>query len=182
MTVRFGMFISFAVLVVSLVLCYFSFRNYTEVVFVRSQYVVDNYLGTKEAIKQFEIQKAQWQSNIDSLSFQLQRSITEYNSRKINLTKKEQVEMEQGIDTQKSQLSNYIDAVDRKQQNENDKMMQSLFDQINSFIESYGKELGYEVILGTTASGNILYGDRQLDITEKLLIDLNKHYSGEILQ
>jgi outer membrane protein len=43
-------------------------------------------------------------------------------------------------------------------------------------VEEYGKENGYDLILGTTTSGNILYGTEKKDITEQVLNALNNAY------
>jgi hypothetical protein len=42
-----------------------------------------------------------------------------------------------------------------------------VLDQINAFVEAYGEEEGYDMIVGTTQSGNLLYVCPALEITEE---------------
>ena len=48
--------------------------------------------------------------------------------------------------------------------------------QIDAFIKIYAKENGFDLIVGTTSSGNVLYGADGIDVTEELLKALNEQY------
>ncbi len=43
--------------------------------------------------------------------------------------------------------------------------------------QEYGKEHGFDLILATTQSGNILYGAEAIDLTNELLVVINKRYN-----
>jgi outer membrane protein len=80
---------------------------------------------------------------------------------------------------QQQQFLQYQQAIDEKIQEEDSKMMQEVLNQVNSFVESYALQNDYDLILGTTMSGNVLFGDKSLDITDALLAELNSHYKGK---
>ena len=48
--------------------------------------------------------------------------------------------------------------------------------QINSFVKQYAEQEGYDIILGTTQSGSLLYANNALDITEEIVEALNQYY------
>ena len=50
---------------------------------------------------------------------------------------------------------------------------------LNTYALDFGKQEGYEIILGTTGNGNIMYAKDSLDITTKFLEFANKKYEGE---
>lgn len=50
----------------------------------------------------------------------------------------------------------------------------SIWEELNQRIEEYGEMMGYTYILGANGDGSIMYGDNAEDITEELIIYLNK--------
>lgn len=55
-------------------------------------------------------------------------------------------------------------------------LFQGALNQINSFVKSYAKSNNFDLVLGVTSDGNIMYGTDELDITDKVLMELNKSY------
>lgn len=51
--------------------------------------------------------------------------------------------------------------------------------QLNSYIESYGDENNYEVIIGMQGNGNVMYVKDQVNVTEDVIAYANKKYEGE---
>lgn len=51
-------------------------------------------------------------------------------------------------------------------------------DAINSFIEEYNKEKGFNMIISNTGNSNLLYADKNLDITNEIVAGLNAKYSN----
>ena len=74
-------------------------------------------------------------------------------------------------------LQQYSKRIEQLMQGEDAQMTEEVLGQINGFVETYGRENGYDLILGTTQTGNLLYGREALDITEELLEALNRDYN-----
>jgi outer membrane protein len=55
-------------------------------------------------------------------------------------------------------------------------MTEGVLNQVNSFIEEYSKNKGYDLVIGTTTSGNLLYAREYMDITDEVLKALNENY------
>ncbi len=51
--------------------------------------------------------------------------------------------------------------------------------QMTQYIEDYGKEQNYKLILGKNESGNVLFGNEPSDITNDLVEAINKNYQGK---
>jgi len=169
----------FVLIALCLGLCLSVYLKQPKIVFVRSQELVYAYEGTKEAQTKYTQQKESWQANVDTLKMSFQKAVASYNANYSRMNNTERAEQERLLATQETQLQQYIGAIDQKSKMQDDEMMQNVLNQINSFSEAYGKEHGYDVILGTTSSGNVLYGKKSLDITEEILKALNKKYQGE---
>lgn len=167
-------------LIVAVVAAYiFSNYNKVEVAYVRSHDLIYSYEGTKEAMVKFEGQKSQWQGNVDTLKLDFQRAISAYNKEYGQLSGEERKTREEMLGNQRQQLEVYAQAIDNKIKEEDSKLMESVLNQVNSFVEGYAKENGYDIILGTTTSGSILYGEERLDVTDEVLEALNGKYRGE---
>ncbi|TRX56137.1 OmpH family outer membrane protein [Fulvivirga sp. M361] len=162
---------------ISLVAAAFFFKP--KIAFVRSQELIYNYEGTKEAMTKFNNQKQQWQANADTLKFDLQRAVATYNREYTNLTVSQRQKQEEVLSKQDRQLQSYSSAIEEKIRQADDEMMQAVLDQVNVYVEEYSQKHGYDLILGTTANGNVLYGKEELDVTEYLLKGLNEKYLGK---
>jgi len=57
---------------------------------------------------------------------------------------------------------------------------EKIWNQINQYVMDYGKENGYRFILGANGQGNIMYGDKENDLTKELTNYLNQKYDGTI--
>ena len=167
--------------VITMVGVYFLLHYFTatKIGFVRSYDLVYEYEGTKEAMVKFERQKSEWQGNVDTLKADWQKSINQYNADYQFLSGQERASREDMLNRQKQQMDMYEQAIDKKIQDEDSKMMEAVLNQVNAFVEDYARDNGYEIILGTTTSGSLLYGEEGMDITEQVLASLNQKYRGE---
>ena len=140
--------------------------NQNNIVYIISDTLVEEYQGMKDAKVAFQQKQMTWQANIDSLQSQYQKALKKE-------PKKAQLFL-QNVNKYRTQIQNLS-------QQEDQKMTQAVLGQINTFTELYGKKHGYDLILGTTSDGSILYGSDRLDITDQLLIALNHYYAtGEV--
>jgi len=149
--------------------------------YVRSSDLVNKYAGMQEASVLYKKKMAQWQSNIDTLESDYQRSVSKYNLEFSKSNAAVRKEQEILLDKQRQNIQQYVKTLDDKAREEDQKMTDGVINQINSFIEEYGKSHQYDFIFGTTQQGNILYGNKGKDITEEVLEALNRTYKkGEI--
>lgn len=63
-------------------------------------------------------------------------------------------------------------------QQESQAAIDSVISKVRKFIDTYGEEAGYDFIYGKNESGNVLYGNKELDITDDILKALNTSYSS----
>lgn len=148
-----------------------------KVAYVRSNELVYGYQGMKEAHAVQEEKSKQFKSNIDTLQMDLQKVIAQYNSEYATLSPKERTEKEKLISIQQQNFQQYAENAENSiKQNDLD-LTEGVLNQINTLVEKYAKENNYQIIFGTTSSGNILYGDKEIDITEPVLKYINSNYS-----
>lgn len=142
--------------------------------YVRSQDLVYGYLGMKEAMSEFQGKQNTWKANMDTLQADIQRT-------RATLPRDGKADPAKVADLERQQnnLLRYQDAMGTKMHEDEQRMLNGVLGQVNAFVEKYAKEKGYDVVLGTTDAGSLLYGNGAMDITNELLAALNKdHESG----
>lgn len=146
--------------------------------YVKSAELVEKYQGMKDAKASYKQKLESWQSNIDTLENDYKRARINYESKKPSLKPAERAERELTLQKQENSIRNYLGALEEKAKEEDLKMTQAVITQINQYIETYGKENGYTIILGTNTSGSLLYGADHIDLTQELIQKLNENYTG----
>ncbi|HYG50803.1 MAG TPA: OmpH family outer membrane protein [Flavobacteriales bacterium] len=58
-------------------------------------------------------------------------------------------------------------------------MDEKIWKQINQYVKDYGEEKGLDIVFGTSGTGNIMYAKGDLDITDELVMYINKKYLGK---
>lgn len=150
-----------------------------KIAFVKSQELVYGYKGMKEAQSKYQQQIQEWQANLETLKNDYQKMSDEFKQKVKQITEEEKTSREQTLKLQEDKIIQYSQVINSRIKEEEEKILQGVLNQINSFVENYGKENNYDIIFGTTLSGSILYGDKAIDITDELLHTLNKNYSDE---
>lgn len=54
-----------------------------------------------------------------------------------------------------------------------------IWKQINQYVKDYGKESGYEIIIGSAGNGSVMYSLDNLNLTKDVLEYINSRYKGE---
>ena len=150
-----------------------------KIAFVRSADLVYGYIGMKDAHEGFEQKSKIWQANVDTMQLSYQQAYSNFNMQQASMKTEEKEQQEKQLELQKQQLLSYTDALNKQAKTEDEKITQGVLNQINSFVTEYGQLHDYEIILGTTNGGSLLYGQDGIDITEDLLKALNENYLGE---
>lgn len=167
-----GVLLALLIASTALTIALMSYLQQPKVAYVLSEELIYQYKGTLEAQNAFQQKTGAWQANVDTLKAELQREILKLNSNSEDQALLKRVRMKE------NQLKQYAAAIDQKARQEDEEMMQSVLNQVNSFVTQYAKENNYKIIFGATGSGSILYGEDMYNITDQVLRELNKHYEG----
>ncbi|MES2730609.1 MAG: OmpH family outer membrane protein [Bacteroidota bacterium] len=168
--------INFILLSVCLGFCVWLKQTSPKIAYVRSAVVVDGFQGVKEVRAAFHQKESQWQSEIDTLSARLNQSVQQYSQESSRLSETEKEQRKLMLTNQQAELQKHQSAVQQKATEQEDKLLQGALNQINQYVKEYAEQQGYAMVLGTTQSGNILYANEAVDITDEVLKGLNQGY------
>jgi outer membrane protein len=141
-----------------------------KIAYVNTSLVYDGFKLKKELETKYKTVQLTRQNLLDSIKFKVQ-----YLSLKGNaITENEKMQINE---LQRSYL------VKEKEFNEDNdataaQYSEQIWKQINQFMSDYGKDNHYDVILGATGQGNIMYAKEQDDITKEITDYINNKYSG----
>ncbi len=158
---------------------YLSVTSKQKIAYVYNSRVLSEYKGVVEAKKVYEAQVVQWQSNLDTLSSQVRKDVEKYNVNRASMSESERQLTEELIQRKQNELMSYKKAIEDKASQNDQKMTAEVLQQVDSYIQEYGKKQGYDYILGVADNGNMLYAKDQYDLTDEIIKALNKRYEGE---
>ena len=141
-----------------------------KIAYVRNGDLVEGFEGMKEAKVLYKQKMEKWQANIDTLQSDYARTQSKITLNGAN------AEAKKNLEKQEMNIRNYVAALEEKAKEEDDKMTEAVINQINTRVKEYGQSHGYDIILGLTTQGNVMYGSEGKDITKEVLEDLNHWY------
>lgn len=124
--------------------------------------LMQGYQGATVKHEAFTAKTKAWQLNLDSLTTEI--SALPPTAIKARLAKEQQ-------------YLQYRETIQQQAAAEQRRLDKEVLDEVNAYIKQYGKEKGYDFILGATDSGNIVYAAEGTDVTEAILVELNKQYA-----
>ena len=158
---------------------YFFFRpnGAVKIGYVRSEDLIYGYAGTKEVEGIFADKEASRRSKLDTLRTEIMSEFS-LGSKAAEGGQAMNEDQQLKLRNRELEYMGFAKAMEEESKNEEAEMMSGVLLQINSFVKQYAEDHGFSMILGTTSSGNILYGEAAMDITDDLLSSLNKNYLG----
>jgi outer membrane protein len=150
-----------------------------KVAYIDNNELVLKYQGMIDARKQLETKNKILQGNIDTLASEFQTELKKYERERAKMSDKERKLAEELLNNKQQQAINYRDAIQKKAKEEESKLTMEVLGRLNEQIKAYGKAQGYTFIFGATNVGNIIYADKVNDITEEILTEVNKAYTGK---
>jgi outer membrane protein len=151
---------------------YYSIRY--QIAYVDIGRVVNQYEEMINARKQYESKYRSRVLALDSLGNQLEQEFYQYMTTADKLARQEREQKESMLNIRKEILGKQKSELDRVMKDEDAKLTAGIYQKINDFTKKYGKEHPYKIILGATASGNIMYSRDYVDITEDFIVEINK--------
>lgn len=166
-----------AIAVVALFVLYFLRPGADKIAYIETNALMPKYEGFKKAQVEYQKKAAYWKTQSDTLLKGWQTELKAYEKERGKLSAKERELKEQLLTNKQQQIGNYRNSIDKKAKEEEEKMMQTVFSEINDYVSDFGKKRGYQFILGANGSGNILYANKASNLTDVILDGLNKEYA-----
>lgn len=146
-----------------------------KVAYIDNVKLIGKYKGMEDARKLIEKNTKQWQNNLDTLAKEFEQSMKKYEEQRAKgMDKKEMKLTEELLQNKQQQFVQYRDGTQKRIKEEENKITGEVLSKLNNIIKEYGKKQRYKIIFGANTSGNIVYADNVLDITDEVIEVVNK--------
>ncbi len=141
-----------------------------EIAYVNTSQLYDGFKLKKELEEKYSKVQLARQNLLDSIKFRIQyisvkgAAITEQENRQLN-------DLQRSYLYKEKEFADDNDATARQYSDQ-------IWKQINQYVDDYGKKYGYDLILGATGQGNIMFAKQEDDITKEVSDYINRRYSG----
>jgi outer membrane protein len=121
------------------------------------------------------------EAELNSKGTQYGKSVKDYQEKvsKGLVTRATATQLEQALTQQQQELVSLRDKLQSNLMEEEQVMNRQVLEYITKFLEENKSDYNYQFIFGKSFGSVVLYGDRGLDITKKVLDAVNKKYQGE---
>lgn len=181
--------LKFIITIISIVLFFVSIltaisftksSNLPKIAVVDNNYLVSQFSEAIAARKAFEQQKQEWDKNIKTIQDTLDTIVKEMSTNYGKSSPQKKTEMESRLNHWNQEYRRYLKAVDQMSAKKEQELMTPVLEQLNSFVTNWAKRNGYDVVIGSGNGGVILSAKEQYNVTDKILVDLNKMYQVKI--
>lgn len=148
------------------------------IAYVEVDSLATQYEYCKVCLKELEAKQAQYSSQLNSKAQALQKAMADFQQKMQSggYTSQQQAEAAQAqLQRQDQQLRQFQEKVEADMAAAAAAYQETLRDSLKHFIDDFNKDGRYTMILSKSGD-NILYADKQLDITDQVVAGLNKRY------
>ncbi len=167
------------VVLVTLVMTILNYQATPRIGVVDFKRLVNDYQGMMDAQQDYENKMVEWNNLNDSLSNEIKMALQDYYADSAFLSKEEMIRQEKRIIAMRNNYVEFTQGLDANAELEDQKMTSEVVNQVLSFVDKYGIENGYDVIMGRNEGNYVLYKNAEWDITDEVLAQLNLNYEGQ---
>lgn len=139
-----------------------------KIVYVQTPIVFEQFKGKKELTTRLEQKKNAYQYSLDSLG----------NILKVYQNQEQTEPVQRQMQALQLEYQQKRARFEQEYQEQDAKYAEAVWKQINAYTEEYGKEKGYDYILGASGNGSLMYADGGDNITEDFVDYINARYEG----
>lgn len=163
-----------------LILSFYIFLLYPseKIGFINSKRIFQEYKGLNDINKEVEKELSSWKNKINRMQQEIDSLEKDYQEQKSmysdELNGRKRIE----IESKKDSLNKMIQELygeEGKSSQINKQLLKPVVDRINSIINKIGEDEGFSLIFDF-ADGNILYAKKELDLTDRIIDELNKDF------
>jgi outer membrane protein len=139
--------------------------------FIDSERIFAEYQGTKEAQAEFNADLEKWGQELEARKRELEQLEEQYKQQELILSEPMRKQKEQEILGQRSELDAFAREIwgpQGKVAERNEQLTRPIVERMNEVLTRIGEHEGFSIIFDA-ADGNVVYADRALDLTDRVL-------------
>jgi outer membrane protein len=149
-----------------------------KIAYVNSDTLLENYDFFKDKRAELEEKAQKLQADYENRAKGLQGEITAFQRNAGTMTMNQARALEEDLMKKQQNLMQYQQNLSNQLMQDEAKVQEELYDKVADYLEEYGTDQNFKVVLTYTKNSGVLYADDSLDITKTVVEGLNKRYKG----
>jgi outer membrane protein len=149
------------------------------IVYVNTDSLLANYDYFKDAMKELENKRFRLETDLNAKgkSLQNEAAFFQQKAQQGNMSEDQARTTQQQLVKKEQDLIAYRDNASRALSVEEAKKQEELLNKIQDFLKNSNKQNNYDIVLGYSKGGGVLFANTNLEITKKVIEGLNKEYA-----
>lgn len=152
--------------------------NMPKIAYVNSDTLLEYYDFFQDKRVELEAKAQKLQANYESRAKGLQSEIATFQRNAGSMTMNQARAVEEDLVKKQQNLAQYQQNLSSELMQEEAKVNEELYEKVAEYLEEYGEEQNFKVVLTYTKNSGVLYADDSLDITRIVIDKLNERYKG----
>ncbi|RMB63200.1 OmpH family outer membrane protein [Dokdonia sinensis] len=141
--------------------------------FVDTEELLMEYNVLKDAKERFTAQNDQILADLQLKMDAFEIKGKQFQTNAASMSRAKQEELYNQLSAESQQLQQERQMKMGQLQMESQRVIDSLITKVKEKVKSYGKENGYTYIYGSNDAGSVLYGKEEMNLTSKILAEMN---------
>ncbi len=148
------------------------------IAYVNSDTLLANYKFFQTKKEELEKRAEDLQKEYENRARGLQNEISSFQQNAGGMTMNQARAVEEDLRKKQQNLLQYQQNLSTQLLEEEGKVNDDLYDRVSNYLEDYGKNEDFKLVLTYTKNSGVLYADDSLDITNQVVEGLNLQYEG----
>lgn len=147
--------------------------------YIDSEKVINGYKGMSGLKAQYNNLIAEWEEEAQEKKAEIEKLRGELEEQEVMLSEEAKKKKRNEIREKEKAYEDFLKAVwgeNGKAKQKHEELLRPIIEEISNILESIGEEDGYEIIFDIS-EGNIVYAKVGLDLTERVLFEINKEFT-----
>ncbi len=147
----------------------------TKIGYIDSNKILEEYRGKNELKQKLEKELAKWQEEAMAKKQKIESSIKEFDSQSLMLSEKVRLRKRQDIEKLQLEYEAFIQKIWGQEglaKQKNVDIMKPFIDKVNLILKELGEKEDYTIVFDVASTG-VVYTKEGLDLTEKVISELN---------
>ena len=139
--------------------------------FIDSERIFAEYRGTKDAQDEFNKELERLSAELETKKRDLEKMVEDYEGQALILSEPRRREREAEIQTKRAELDEFVRQIwgpSGKVAQRNEELTRPIIEKMNLVLTKIGEDEAFSIIFDA-ADGNVVYADRALDLTDRVL-------------
>jgi outer membrane protein len=144
--------------------------------YVNTTRVMMEIADTREAQRLFSIERDNWDKEIDDLTAEIERLTREYETRRLTLSESGKQEAENRIMERMRERQQIIERIYGENgiaERRNNELIAPIMEKLRTVLNQIAIDENYTMIFDASSSG-VLWAQERLDITQQVIIEMNR--------